>query len=122
MLRRLRRCLFAAAAGAVLVAAAPAGAQQLWPSWTAPPVQFPGTLTQKNVPITMSDGTVLYADVLFPADRAGKLVPGRFPVILTHTPYNKNSAQGSPARPYLVQHGYVQVIADVRGTGSSEGV
>lgn len=41
-------------------------------------------------------------------------------MLLTQTPYNKNGAL-SFEDDYLVEHGYVQVIADVRGTGSSEG-
>ena len=62
----------------------------------------------------MSDGTVLRADVHRPD------APGRFPVLVTQTPYNK----GGPLRgaiPYLVERGYVHVVVDVRGTGSSEG-
>ncbi|MFL5823478.1 MAG: CocE/NonD family hydrolase, partial [Solirubrobacteraceae bacterium] len=40
--------------------------------------------------------------------------------LLTQTPYNKNAALNFE-NDYLVEHGYVQVIADARGTGSSEG-
>jgi len=73
-----------------------------------------------NVPVTMSDGTVLYLDIVRPADSSGNALPGRYPLLLTQTPYNKNGAL-SFENDYLVEHGYVQVIADVRGTGSSEG-
>ena len=78
-------------------------------------------LKETNVPIAMSDGVTLYADVLRPA-KDGAPVPGRFPVVLTQTPYNKQAPQLNFQNDYLVQRGYVQVIADVRGTGSSEGM
>src|SRR5688572_20386101 len=77
------------------------------------PAQFE-VVVDDDVPVTMSDGTVLRADVHRPD------APGRFPVLVTQTPYNK----GGPLRgaiPYLVQRGYVHVVVDVRGTGSSEG-
>jgi putative CocE/NonD family hydrolase len=89
-------------------------------AWTARPATY-GVAKQANVPITMSDGTVLYADVLRPANADGSAAPGRFPVVLTQTPYNKNTPSLNFEDDYLVERGYVQVIADVRGTGSSEG-
>ncbi len=69
----------------------------------------------------MDDGVVLKADVLRPAGPDGKPATGRFPVILTQTPYNKNSPQLNFENDYLVQRGYIQAIVDVRGTGSSGG-
>lgn len=69
----------------------------------------------------MNDGTILYVDVIRPATTSGKPVPGRLPVLLTQTPYNKNTPSLNFEDDYLVEHGYVQVIADVRGTGASEG-
>src|SRR3954452_17919170 len=100
---------------AVLVLAAPAGA------WTAPSAQYPGVAKQQDVSITMSDGVVLHADVIHPATAGGAMAPGKFPVLLTQTPYNKAAPSLNFEDDYLVEHGYVQVIADVRGTGSSEG-
>jgi putative CocE/NonD family hydrolase len=47
--------------------------------------------------------------------------------VLTQTPYGKNSGLGSVgnqltgAFPYLVERGYIDVVADVRGTGDSHG-
>jgi uncharacterized protein len=72
-----------------------------------------------NVPIKMRDGTILYSDIYRP-DQAGK-----FPAVLTRLPYNKNIAFPTGAG-YMnplryVRAGYVVVIQDVRGTGSSEG-
>lgn len=92
------------------------GAEQ---GWKPRPAAY-GVVTDKDQRIRMSDGTVLVADVLRPA-RDGKAVPGRFPVLLTQTPYNKNVPTQSFAVPYLVERGYVQVIVDVRGTGGSSG-
>ncbi|MFN2544673.1 MAG: CocE/NonD family hydrolase [Actinomycetota bacterium] len=80
-----------------------------------------GISTTRDVPIEMSDGVTLRANVVRPADDDGSPAKGRFPVILTQTPYNKNSPGLSFESDFLVQRGYVQVIADVRGTGSSEG-
>ena len=86
--------------------------------WRARPASYGVHVTQ-DVPVTMSDGTVLRVDVYRPARADGSPVDRRFPVILTQTPYNK-AALGF-RNDYLVQRGYVQVVADVRGTGSSEG-
>ena len=91
--------------------------------------------TTKNVPITMKDGTVLRADVHYPADpQTGKPADGKFPVIVTETPYGKDFGQrGAPINPalaggtgfgyseYLIKRGYIQVLVDVRGTGGSGG-
>jgi putative CocE/NonD family hydrolase len=84
-----------------------------------------------NQSITMSDGTVLSANVYYPTDpKTGQEAAGPFPVILTQTPYGKDDAKyaGGGAlselagqSDYLIQRGYIQVVADVRGTGGSEG-
>jgi putative CocE/NonD family hydrolase len=80
--------------------------------------------------ITMSDGTVLSADVYFPADASGKQAAGKFPVILTLTPYGKGMAGSAPGgtagsqtgpSSFMVQRGFIDVVADVRGTGDSQG-
>jgi putative CocE/NonD family hydrolase len=96
------------------------------PGGSAKPAEYkvrPATYTvatTRDVPIKMSDGVTLYANVYQPADSSGAPAKGRFPVILTQTPYNKNAALNFE-NDALVTRGYVQVIADVRGTGSSEG-
>ncbi|PTX58471.1 hypothetical protein C8P63_11658 [Melghirimyces profundicolus] len=69
---------------------------------------------EKDRSITVRDGTVLTADIYRPAAR------GRFPVLLTQTPYNKNGTLGQ-ANEYFVRRGYVHVVVDVRGTGGSQG-
>jgi putative CocE/NonD family hydrolase len=73
----------------------------------------------------MSDGVVLRGDLMLPAGASGQAVPGRFPVLVTVTAYNKSLtnasdlAGGTPS--YLVKRGYAQLTVDARGTGSSGG-
>ena len=81
----------------------------------------------------MDDGTVLRADVYYPTNSSGAAAKGPFPSILTQTPYGKSSGSAasfpggeqlaglSGYNPYLVKRGYIDVIADVRGTGASQG-
>jgi putative CocE/NonD family hydrolase len=114
---RLARITGAAAAVALTLA----GATAAQAAWTPPAPIASGVVKTTNVPVRMSDGVSLYVDVVRPADAAGTALPGPFPVLLTQTPYNKNSPSLNFEDDYLVEHGYVQVIADVRGTGSSEG-
>ena len=95
--------------------------------WTARPEDYPGTVTEKDVKIRMSDGVVLRADVERPADASGTAVDTPLPVLVTITAYNKTVLTGgagglagtSPS--YLVKRGYVNVVVDARGTGSSQG-
>jgi uncharacterized protein len=89
-------------------------------AWTPRPATY-GVAKQSNVPITMDDGTILEANVLRPADASGNPAKGTFPVLLTQTPYNKEATNLNFENDYLIQRGYIQVIVDVRGTGSSEG-
>lgn len=95
-------------------------------TWTARGEQYPKTVTERDVAIPMSDGTILRGDVVRPADASGKAVPERFPVIVTITAYNKaTSSLGGLTggdSDYLVQRGYVQLTVDARGTGSSGGI
>jgi putative CocE/NonD family hydrolase len=98
------------------VAAPGAAGADGWSPYTRP-AQF-GTVTDKDVTITMRDGTVLRANVTRPD------VPGRYPVLVTQTPYGKDGAvivALGGAADALVQRGYVQVTVDVRGTGASGG-
>jgi putative CocE/NonD family hydrolase len=73
----------------------------------------------------MKDGVKLAASVTLPADASGKAIAGKFPTVLTLTGYNKDIGAYVPAiggaDQYLVEHGYAQVVVDVRGTGRSEG-
>ncbi|MCW2790435.1 MAG: hypothetical protein JWP56_2738 [Aeromicrobium sp.] len=94
--------------------------------WKPRAEQYPSTVTEKDVAIPMSDGTILRGDVTRPADASGRAVAKRLPVIVTITAYNKTvlgSGGGlAGADPtYLVKRGYVHLTVDARGTGSSEG-
>jgi hypothetical protein len=98
--------------------------------WHAGPAAY-GVSSPVQQMVTMSDGVQLAVDVYRPTLSGGANAPGRFPVILSQTPYAKRSAVttqsggqglgGNGYYPYLVQRGYVDVVADVRGTGSSGG-
>ena len=70
-------------------------------------------VTERSVPVRMRDGTVLRADIYRPhAD-------GRFPVLLTRTPYDKQDERDTCVA--AAQRGYVAIAQDVRGRFESEG-
>ena len=73
---------------------------------------------EKDVMIPMRDGVKLAADIYRPA-HDGKAVEGKFPVILMRTPYDKETTPAVPT--FLVAHGYIVVLQDVRGRYKSEG-
>jgi putative CocE/NonD family hydrolase len=75
-------------------------------------------IVDKNVRVPMADGVHLAADIYRPA-RDGKPASGRFPALLTRTPYNKDGMQGEGR--YYAARGYVVVANDVRGRYASEG-
>ena len=68
--------------------------------------------------VSMRDGIHLAADIYRPA-RDGKPASGRFPTLLTRTPYDKGGA-GAEGH-YYAERGYVVVANDVRGRYASEG-
>lgn len=73
---------------------------------------------EKDVPVPMRDGTVLRADVYRPA------TPGKYPVILQRTPYNKNLLAGVILMLDVMRtasEGYAVVIQDTRGRYASDG-
>src|ERR1700722_8691224 len=116
--------LGAASAAADTVTGAGQGAASTW----APQPAVYGTGTLRDLPVTMSDGTILRADVYFPTAGTGSTTAanGLFPVLLQQTPYGKAfivnaSAIANTDVNYLVDRGYIVVIADVRGTGDSGG-
>ncbi len=97
-----------------------------WLGPGSPPVsawEFPTTPPPRNdvridnrVPVPMRDGVVLYADVYRPAES------GKYPVIVSRTPYSTERAPSSYATPlYFASRGYVYVYQDVRGRHESEG-
>lgn len=98
--------------------------------WRPGPARY-GIGEHPDVSVRMSDGTTLRADVYYPTGSDGAQADGRFPVVLTLTPYGRRmlgaapeelaGAQSGGPNAYLVRRGYISVTADVRGTGGSEG-
>ncbi len=95
-----------------------------------------GTASKNDISIEGAGGTKIRVNEIYPTTASGKPASGRFPVLLTMTPYGKgqggSSKPGSAASPsagavtggsdnYLVQRGYIEVVEDVRGTGDSNG-
>jgi putative CocE/NonD family hydrolase len=83
------------------------------------PVAYPPTnevVMDNLVPIPMRDGVKLYADVYRPAAR------GKYPVIVSRTPYSTERAPNAyDAAVFFARRGYVYVYQDVRGRHESEG-
>lgn len=71
---------------------------------------------RENVMVPMRDGIKLATDIYLPG-KDGKPAEGRFPVILSRTPYGKGSSAAKSYTPY----GYVVIFQDTRGRGGSEG-
>jgi putative CocE/NonD family hydrolase len=98
----------------------------LLPPWEPGPAQY-GVGVRHNVAVPMADGVSLRVDIHYPTDpQTGEAATGPFPVLLSITPYGKKApppaAQiGGGATPYLIRRGYIEVMADVRGTGVSGG-
>ncbi|WP_406700448.1 CocE/NonD family hydrolase [Singulisphaera sp. Ch08] len=75
-------------------------------------------VVETDVKIATRDGTKLAADLYRPA-RDGQALAGRFPALLTRTPYNKTGT--ATDGQYYAKRGYVVVANDVRGRYASEG-
>src|SRR5262245_21977336 len=67
---------------------------------------------QTGVRVKMRDGVQLVADVYRPR------ATGKFPVLLTRTPYNRRDFNTGT---YLASRGYVVILQDTRGRFDSEG-
>ena len=101
---------------AVLAALAPATASAqvttLDPSYEV--------ITESNVEIPMTDGTVLVADVYRPKPKAGQPADQRFPCLFEMTPYRKEMRAAEAAGTFPAR-GFVYMEVDARGTGGSGG-
>ena len=74
------------------------------------------TTLDNRVAVPMRDGVVLYADVYRPATE------GKYPVIVSRTPYSTERPPASyAAAVFFARRGYVYVYQDVRGRHESEG-
>ncbi|WP_051032184.1 CocE/NonD family hydrolase [Nocardia veterana] len=144
-----------------------AGREDQWTAVHDGPQQYPDVHLDADVPIRMSDGIVLKANVYRPVDTTGAVVTEPLPTIVNLTPYTKlmtdlvGSAvenpglqplvmslvrqinlSGTPISSFgdllhaldggtvptvlgldrnLIRSGYTLVVADVRGTGQSQG-
>ena len=74
-------------------------------------------VAERDVPMRTRDGVTLYADVFRPN------APGRFPTLLSRTPYSKENAGARPngSNQFFARYGYVTVMQDCRGRFTSEG-
>ena len=74
--------------------------------------------TKKNVCVPMADGANLRVDIFRPGGK------GPWPVIVSAYPYHKDGlgATFSLEAYYFVKAGYAVVLADIRGTGASDGI
>ncbi len=79
----------------------------------------PNIAVQKNVMIRMRDGVKLACDVYLPA-KNGVAITGKFPTILSRTPYDKDAAWREAE--WFASRGYAVVMNDVRGRYHSEGI
>jgi predicted acyl esterase len=98
--------------------------------WTTSPRQY-NVITERDVRVPVDDGITLDCDIFRPD------APGKFPVILTASPYDK-AAQSEPMVPkaidfdrafieagdfnFFTRRGYVYVIMNIRGSWASDGV
>jgi putative CocE/NonD family hydrolase len=95
-----------------------------------------GTASVNDIPISGSGGTIIRVNEIYPTLASGRPAPGKFPIVMTMTPYGKgqggSSKPGSAQNPgggavtggalnYLVERGYINIVEDVRGTGDSNG-
>jgi uncharacterized protein len=70
---------------------------------------------ERHKPIVMRDGVTLYGDVYMPA------APGKYPTLVTRTPYGVQRDGGHETLVKFAQHGYAVITVDVRGRYESEG-
>lgn len=103
----------------VLATSLPALAQATTSPGTEPQYNM---LTDRDIKIPMRDGISLVADLHRPS-KDGAAVPGRFPVILIRTCYNKDQRPITffPGPEYFVTRGYIVAIEDTRGRYKSPG-
>ncbi|MFA5939637.1 MAG: CocE/NonD family hydrolase [Sinimarinibacterium sp.] len=87
---------------------------------TLPPPTYDQTF-EMELAIPMADGVRIATTVTFPSLDGTAPAPGRFPVVVSITPYSRNGANSSPDRARFATRGIIGVTADTRGTGGSEG-
>src|SRR5437763_3142491 len=93
-------------------------------AWRPGPQRY--GMSSEQTDVRMSDGIYPNATITSATDpRTGQVVADRFPVLMTIAPDGKDEPvfQGVNVTPAsdFVPYGYVDVVVDVRGTGSSGG-
>lgn len=103
---------------------APSGGGPVAPS-PGPATELPAPTYEKTwsqeLAVTMSDGVRIATTITFPSLDGRAPAPGKFPVVLSVTPYSRNGLNSSPDRTAFALRGIIGVTADTRGTGGSEG-
>ena len=91
---------------------------------TPPPVlpepTYASTVS-KEIAIEMADGVRIAATVTFPSADGETIAPGKFPAVVSITPYSRNGLNSTPDRGTFATRGIVAASVDTRGTGGSEG-
>src|SRR4051812_2227769 len=94
------------------------------PAAAAAPPKLPDPTYQsvsKDVLVPMDDGVKIAMTVAFPSQDGSTPAPGKFPVVLAMTPYNRMGVCGCTPPDTFATRGIVGAVADVRGTGGSGG-
>ena len=73
---------------------------------------------RRDIMVPMRDGVRLAADLYLPTG-SGPAAPGRFPTLVSRTPYNRAGLRAEAE--FYAQRGYAVVAQDVRGRFGSEG-
>ncbi len=112
------RARFAWTAGALLVLGSSFHSHaRAQPQVSRRPAEY-GVVVEREVMVSVRDGTRLALDLYRPA-RQGQPIPGRFPTLLTRTPYDRRGAAAEGN--YYAERGYVVAANDTRGRYASEG-
>ena len=82
---------------------------------TAFAVELPTVIIEHGVEVKMRDGVILRTDIYRPN------APGKFPVILKRTPYDKHNTDAIDFALKGVARGYIVINQDVRGRYTSDG-
>jgi uncharacterized protein len=85
-----------------------------------PEPSYPATVEQE-FSIEMDDGVHLGATVTLPSLDGSTPAPGRFPVVLSMTPYGRTGLCSCGDPVLFATRGIAAAAVDVRGTGGSEG-
>jgi hypothetical protein len=104
---------------AMLVAVGSASADTPVPS-SLPPQTYASSVSKQQF-VTMDDGVKLGVTITFPSKDGSAPAPGKFPVVLAMTPYGRDGICGCSNAADFATRGFVFAVADVRGTGGSQG-